>query len=223
MPPSDRRSQRKTAVQRSIAAFVCVIVFLSNLQTGNCQPAVGDAAGNEKPAASGIDALEVVKVVRIPRRPLERLRVMSIDVPANVKKPSDITVRVNTIDDKNKTRFLPVGDDIPGTKFKIKSYKKIEENGVDASEIPISNKDTGAEVVLPLKKIVDLADESYCIFHYKWVQPGERATPDFLKRRGETFVLPPEADRKYKVMYIGLDEVVIELQFEMRKTLKVPK
>ncbi len=63
--------------------------------------------------------LELAKVVYIPFR----LRLMSYDLPApggKPKKPSDTTVQINTIDRGNKTLFLPVGEDIPGTKFKTR-------------------------------------------------------------------------------------------------------
>lgn len=226
-------------MQRSIVVFVCLFVLLSS-QIGICQPAVGEAAGKEKPAASGIDALEVVKVVYIPYKVRERFRFMTYDVPANVKKPSDITVQITPMDRGNKTFFVPVGDDIPGigfvraddlregtalqrAKYTVKSFKKIEANGKNVSEITIKDNETGAEFVLPLKEIVDLLQDCYAIFHYKWTQPGGRPTPDFPKRVGQTFTLPPEEGKKYRVIRITSAGVLIELPDETRKTLDVPK
>lgn len=163
--------------------------------------------------------LELVTVVNIPFR----LRVMSIDVPTKITKPSDVTVQINTIDRGGKTYFLPVGDDIPGTTFKIDSYQQKEvpdKDGTtkDVSEVTVLNKETGEKVVLPLKQVVDSPD-SRGRFRYKWVQPGGKPTEDFSKRRNETFSLPPETDKIYKVEEIKGGNAVIILPGGAKKTL----
>jgi hypothetical protein len=163
--------------------------------------------------------LELAKIVNIPFR----LRVMSIDVPAKVTKPSDVTVQINTIDRGNKTQFIAVGDDIPGTKFKIDSYQQKEIDAgdgtkKDVSEVTIINKETGEKIVLPLKQVVDSPD-SYGIFRYKWKKPGVPETKDFPKRRGETFTLPPEPDKTYKLIEIKGTDAIIELPDGKKKTL----
>ena len=168
--------------------------------------------------------LELTRVVYVPFR----LKLMSYDLPDKVKKPSDITVQINTRDRGNKTQFLPVGDDIPGTKFKIESFEKKEAPGTDGtttdvSEVTVVNKETGDKVVLPLKKEVDSPD-SYGIFRYKWVKPGPtgKPTPDFPKRRSETFSLPPDADKIYKLIEIKGRDAVIELPDGTKKILTAP-
>ncbi len=163
--------------------------------------------------------LELAKVVYIPFR----LRVMSIDVPPKINKPSDVTVQINTIDLKNRTQYVVVGDDIPGTKFKIESYEHKEvpdKDGTkkDVSEVTISNKETGAKTVLPLLQVVDSPD-SYAVFRYKWVQPGGQSTPEFSKRRGDSFALPPEPDKTFKVDEIKGREATITLPSGVKKTL----
>ena len=77
--------------------------------------------------------LELAKVVYIPFR----LKMQSYDI--NPRKPLDITVQINAIDRGRKTLFIAVGDDIPGTKFKTESFKKIELPGTDG----ISGADNG--------------------------------------------------------------------------------
>ena len=166
--------------------------------------------------------LSLVRVVYIPFR----LRLMSYDLPSKdgkPKKPSDTTVQINTIDRGNRTLFLPVGEDIPGTKFKTESFQQKEvpdKDGTtkDVSELTIVNKETGEKVVLPLKTIVDSPD-SHAIFRYKWVKPGGQPTPDFSKRRTETFGLLPEPDKVFKVTEIKGQEVTIELPGGTKKTL----
>ena len=163
--------------------------------------------------------LELVRVVYVPFR----LRVMSIDVPVKVNKPSDVTVAINTIDRGSKTHFLEIGKDIPGTNFKVDSYEPKEAPGadgtkVDVSEVTVLNKETSEKVILPLKKIVDSPD-SYGIFRYKWIKPGIPPTKDFPKRRGDTFTLPPETDKTYKLEKIQGRDAIIELPDGTKKTL----
>ena len=207
---------------------------LSHLDN-NGQPVMG-ADGKELPADSTDPKdpnshppyhtkLELMKVVYVPFR----LKLMSYDLPERVRKPSDITVQINTKDRGNRTQFLPVGEDIPGTKFKIEKFEKKEIPGADGtkedvSEVTLTNKETGEKVVLPLKKEVDSPD-SYGIFRYKWVKPPlpGKPTPDFPKRRGETFSLPPEMDKTYKLIEIKGQDALIELPDGTKKTLTAPR
>jgi len=163
--------------------------------------------------------LELKKVVYIPFR----LRLMSYDLPPKVNKPSDVTVQINTIDRGNRTLFLPVGDVIPGTRFKIESFQRKEVDGADGtkkdmSEVTILNLETNETVVLPLMQVVDSPD-SNAIFHYKWKKPGAAETPDFSKRRGDTFTLQPDTDKIYKLEKIKGQDATIVLPNGAKKTL----
>lgn len=155
--------------------------------------------------------LELVRVTYVPFR----LILKSYDAPANPKQPKDVTVQINTKDLRNRTTFVPVGEDVPGTKFKVDSFKHKEIPGKDGttedvSEATLLNKETLEKIVLPLKKEVDSPD-SYATFRYKWVKPvGGVKTPDFTKRRGETFTLEPDKDKNYKVLGMKGQEVEIE-------------
>ena len=168
--------------------------------------------------------LELARVVNVPFR----LKLMSYDAPATIKKPSDVTVQINTKDRGNKTQFLAVGEDIPGTNFKIESFQQKEAPGadkttIDVSEATVINKETGEKVVLPLKREVDSPD-SYGIFHYKWVKPGGdgKKTADFPKRRGETFTLPPETDKTFKLIEIKGNDATVELPDGKKIILTAP-
>ena len=101
--------------------------------------------------------LQLAKIVYIPFR----LQLKSYDI--NPKNPKDITVQINTIDRGNRTRFITLGEDIPGTNFKTDSFEKKEVPGqdgtkTDASELTIINKETGEKVIMPLGKVVDSPD-----------------------------------------------------------------
>ncbi len=164
--------------------------------------------------------LELAKVTFVPFR----LILKSWDGPIKPAKPSDVTVGINTVDLKGRTHFVPVGDPIPGTVFKVESFQHKEIPGadgtmVDVSEATLLNKETLEKIVLPLKKQVDSPD-SYATFRYKWTKPPEnKKTPDFIKRRGETFTIEPEKDKTYKVLKIRPTEVDIELPDGTKKTL----
>ena len=153
-----------------------------------------------------------------------RLKFMSYDI--NPKNKDDVTVAVNTVDLRGKTHFLKVGEDVPGTRFKVESFKMKEVDGADGtkndvSEATVKNKESGESVVLPLKREVDSPD-SYGIFHYKWVKPGGQKTPDFPKRRGETFTLEPDKDKVYKLIEIKGPDAVLELPDGSKKILTAP-
>ncbi len=164
--------------------------------------------------------LELVRVAFVPFR----LILKSYDAPANPKQPKDVTVQINTKDLKNRTTFVAVGEDVPGTKFKVDSFKRKEIPGKDGttedvSEATLLNKETGEQIVLPLKKEVDSPD-SYATFRYKWVKPPNGAkTPDFTKRRGETFTLEPDKDKTYKLLKMRGQEAEIELPDGTKKIL----
>lgn len=163
-------------------------------------------------------------VVNIPFR----LRFMSYDI--NPKKPQDITVGINTVDRGGRTYFLPVKgpnpaeSDIPGTKFRVEKFEKKEAPGADGttndvSELTVLNKESGALLVLPLNKIVDSPD-SYVILTYDWVL---QKIDKINKQKGQTFNIPPETDKVYKVIDIRTDEVDIQLPSGEKRTLRKGK
>ena len=160
--------------------------------------------------------LELARIVYIPFR----LKMLSYDI--NPKKTSDITAQINTIDRGRRTLFIPVGEDIPGTKFKTESFKKIELPGkdgtvIDASELTIVNKETGGKVIMPLGKEVDSPD-SHAVFRYLWVAYGGTKTEDFPVIKNKVFHLPPELDKDYKLIDIKGKEAVVELPGGEKKT-----
>lgn len=214
-----------------IAALVCGIVFLCR-QTGNrqpadahtsanetpahsgSQPADAKASGKETPAPSGIDALELVKAVPVPYP----FRFATYRLPGNKKAPVVVTLAT----EGNQLFTMTVPGDISHTNFKIDSFENMEITGADGyredvSNLTVLNKESGEKGVLRLHQ------ESYAIFHYKWVQPGGQPIPDFTIRLDRTFTLPPKRNTTYKVIAVEPQEVVIEVPDLTRKTLAVPK
>ena len=132
-----------------------------------------------------------------------RLRLMSYD--ANKAGKVD-NVQMNTLDLRNQTMFVPLGEDIPGTHFKTVSFERKEvpdKDGTkkDVSELTIINNETKETLVLVLGVVRD-SPESYVVLRYEWVGSDGHRTPDMNKRKGETFALPPENDKTYKVIDI---------------------
>ena len=152
--------------------------------------------------------LRLASVIQIPFR----LRMMSYDI--NPKNTKEVTAQLNTLDVGNKTMFITVGDDIPNTRFKTVSFTKKELPAADGttkdvSELTVINKETSVQVVLPLGEIKD-SPESYMILSYEWVAFGGSKTPDMNLKKGQTFVIPPENTKIYKVIDINRDFVEID-------------
>jgi len=163
--------------------------------------------------------LEVVKNIPF------RLRLMSYDI--NPRKPADINVQINTLDVGNRSLFIPLGEDIKGTKYKTEKFEKKMIKGadgldVDVSELTIINKETGTVVVLPYLKVVD-SPESFVVIKYLWVPPNGQAVPDMNKQKGQTFTIPPNDKEIYKVIDIRPEEVDIQLPSGQKYTLRVKK
>jgi hypothetical protein len=165
--------------------------------------------------------LTLVKVVNIPFR----LRFMSYDI--NPKNPKDVTVGINTVDRGGRTHFKLIGEDIPGTKFKVEKFEKKEAPGNDGttndvSELTVLNKENREPLVLQLNKVVDSPD-SYVVIHYGWAPFGGQPVPDINKQKGGKFTIPPEDAKEYKVIDIRPTEVDIELPSGEKRTLRTVK
>ena len=154
-----------------------------------------------------------------------RLRFMSFD--ENPKKKDDVTVQINTIDAGGKTYFLTMGVDIPKTKYMVVRFEKKEEPGKDGTKkdvsvLTVKNKETGAEIALPIGKVVD-SPESYPIFEYVWL-PESDPKRKFSVQRGGTFALPPENDKLFKLLEISAPaeakSATLEYPDGSKKTLK---
>jgi hypothetical protein len=159
-----------------------------------------------------------------------RLKLMVIDV--NPRNPKDVTFQINTVDKGNASRYIPLGEMIPGTLFKAEKWEKKESkdaNGIvtDQSVLTVINTKTGQAIPLPIGQVVN-SPESYVVLRYLWVEPGKTPTADMNKRKDETFKLPPETDITYKVVDIKAPgpqnnppgEVTIEMTSDKDPTQK---
>ena len=80
------------------------------------------------------------------------------------KKPAGMTFQVNTLDLRQPTEFLKIGDVIPRTKIKLVSFtSKTQLNPKtgqmdDVSELTVAHSDTGKTTMLVLTRVTDVPD-----------------------------------------------------------------
>jgi len=118
------------------------------------------------------------------------------------------TFAINTIDLKQPTQFLKVGDPIKGTQFKVvKFLEKYEPNkygtNVDVSELTLEQLETKQQLTL-IKEKVAMSPESVATFVYSWGQRKE-----FQVRKDQEFSLKPQEQIKYKLIDVGPAKAVI--------------
>ncbi len=129
-------------------------------------------------------------------------------------------MQINTVDLRQPSQFLKVGDRIGGTLFEITKLEKKE--GVDSlgtktdvSEATIRNVDTKAEIILVLGVIANSPD-TYALFKYLYDDSEFK-----VKRDGE-FHLKPDDKTTYKLIDITNNEAVITIPATGAK-ITVPK
>jgi hypothetical protein len=118
------------------------------------------------------------------------------------------TYQINTIDFKQPTQFLKVGDTIKGTRFKIVNFaEKYQPNKygtkVDVSELTLEQMETKQQLTL-VKEKVAMSPESVATFIYTW---GGRQ--EFQVRKDQEFSLKPQEQIKYKLVDVDPAKAVI--------------
>jgi hypothetical protein len=140
-----------------------------------------------------------------------RLRFEAHD-PADVKRKIPATFQINTLDLRQPSEFLQIGQNVPRTPYKIEGFAEKEAENpatgekTDVSELTLVNTETGDKVVLVKNKVTD-SPESFAMFSYLWPTPPQDIR---VKKLGE-FVLRPNVQEKYKVLDIQETQVVIQL------------
>ena len=130
--------------------------------------------------------------------------------------------QINTLDLRQPSSFVKLGETIPNTKFKILKFtpKKVADPGTggekDVSELTIQNLETEENVTLILDTVVNSPD-SYALFKYLWDNSEMR-----VKREGK-FVIKPETDVEYKLVDIHENEAVIRSLKNSGPDIKIPR
>jgi len=117
------------------------------------------------------------------------------------------TFTINAKDLRSRTQFRQLGDMIEGSPYKIISFEKksevrdeIERN---ISELLIENTTTGQKLVLVANKE---ANDPTSFAEFLYLLDSSR----FKVKKDDTFSLPSEPDKKYKLVDISEQEAVIE-------------
>lgn len=118
------------------------------------------------------------------------------------------TFAINTIDLKQPTQFLKVGDSIKGTRFTVAKFQeRYQQNkygtNVDVSELTLEQVETHEQLTL-VKEKVAMSPESVATLVYNW---GWRR--EFQVRKDQEFSLKPEGQIKYKLIEVGPAKAVI--------------
>jgi hypothetical protein len=120
----------------------------------------------------------------------------------------DDTFAINTIDLKQPTQFIRIGNTVAGTRFKVVKFaEKYEPNqygtNVDVSELTLENETNGEQLTL-VKEKVATSPESVATLVYSWGGKQE-----FQIRKGQEFSLKPQMQIKYKLMEVDAAKAVI--------------
>jgi hypothetical protein len=128
---------------------------------------------------------------------------------------------INTIDLRQPTELLKLGDNIPNTHYKLEKfeYKTRKNAGTgdeeEVSELTVINTETNDRAVLILDKIVD-SPEFFVVFDYEWPSPPQPPLKpvEFQVRKAGGFYLRPNITPNkdlYKLIDIKDDAAVVQL------------
>jgi hypothetical protein len=115
---------------------------------------------------------------------------------------------INTIDLKQPTQFVKIGDTIAGTHFRVakfleKSEKDKYGTDQDVSELTLENTETHEQLTL-VKEKVAISPESVATFVYSW-----RERREFVVKKDQEFSLPPQGEIRYKLVDVQPTKAVI--------------
>jgi hypothetical protein len=143
-----------------------------------------------------------------------RLVFKSYDGDPKKDKLEKFSFQIETIDRRQPTEFLKIGEMVPNTKFKLETFQFKEAKNLntgemdDVSELTVVDTESSDKIVLIMNKVTDSPDV-YANFEYEWTQPALMIR---VKKFGE-FVLKPEVDdtHHYKLLDINDTEATIQL------------
>ena len=133
----------------------------------------------------------------------------------------DGSFQINTVDVRQPTQFVKLGEVIGGTKYKVLKFEKKAvanpRTGVDTdvSELTVEHVETGFQVKLIVRTEVDSPDQ-YARFAFLWDHS------EFSVKKDQKFVLKPDPTIEYKLIDIRENEAVI-INVKTGDQIKVPR
>lgn len=139
-----------------------------------------------------------------------RFKFQAYDGDASKDKPETMTFQINPLDAGGRTKFVKIGEEIEGTKFKVTKFEFKEQANAktgdkdDVSELTLTNTETSDTVVLVLNKVID-SPTQFAQFEYFWGKKFGEAGLVFVVRKLQDFALQPKIDRKdlYKLLDVN--------------------
>ena len=118
------------------------------------------------------------------------------------------TYAINTIDHRQPTQFLRIGETIRGTLFKLVKFKEKNEKSkfgtdMDVSELTLENAENKDELTLTKGKTTT-SPESVANFLYTW--GGDQR---FSAKKGQEFSLKPQTEIKYKLIDVQPSKAIL--------------
>jgi hypothetical protein len=141
-----------------------------------------------------------------------RLIFNAYDGDVKKDKPEKFSFQINTVDLRQPSEFLKLGDPVPNTKFKLEKFEFKEKTNPstgekeDVSELTVVNTETQDHVVLILSKVTN-SPNTFADFEYQWTQPPFVFRVAKLKE----FALKPIVTDRYKLIDIKEGEAQILL------------
>jgi hypothetical protein len=141
-----------------------------------------------------------------------RLVFKAYDGDPKKDKPEKFSFQIDTIDLRQPSGFITLGEMVPKTNFKLEKFEfkmafnKQIDGEEEVSELTLVNIESGVKVVLVLNKISNSPDV-YGLFEYEWPQPAQ----DIKVKKLQEFVLKPDVEKRYKLVDINETEAVIQL------------
>ncbi len=145
--------------------------------------------------------------------------------PKKTKDYSKFSFQIDTLDRKQPSEFLNLGQMVPNTKFKLEKFEFKERKNPstdemdDVSELTLVDTITGAKIVLIYTKVTDSPDV-YANIEYEW--PATEPPKMIRVKKLQEFVLKPEVDdtHHYQLLDISEDEAQIKLPDGREYTVK---
>lgn len=156
------------------------------------------------------------QIIRVPFRLVFKV----YDGDPKKDKMEDMTFQINTLDLRQPSEFLKIGDMVRNTKFKIEKFEfkmaNVAATGSeeDSSELTLLNTETNVTVVLVYGKVVNSPDV-FAVLTYLWPQPPL----EFRVRKLGPFILLPEKDQRYQLLDVTDDQAVIKLPSGEQQTV----
>lgn len=148
-----------------------------------------------------------------------------IKVPFRLKFEADAgdgSYQIRTLDVRQPTVYVKVGEVIPNTKFKVEKFEKKstlspatgEEK--DVSELTVQHVTSGISTPLVIDVVTDIPDQ-FARFAFLWDHT------EFTVKKGEKFALKPEPNILFKLIDIRDNEAVINSAKTDGDPIKVPR